>query len=165
MSRFPRLALACLAAALLPGLAHAAAADAAKWGLYAQLAAGGTWAHQLSSGANATARYTWVRPNEELRAEHRLQDGRGLTVETITPGAEPGTLVVMTKEDDAEPTRSVVRLNDDGSAVESFVARNGTQARSTYSMSDADHYRALTEAQVDGEWRGVYASDAVRVAE
>jgi hypothetical protein len=158
-----RLVFAILAAAVLsPSLVHAAAADA-KWGLYADLAAGKTWAHELSSGARATARYTWVRPNEELRAEHRLNDGKAVTVETITIGPEPSTLVVMTKEDDAPATRSVVQLNEDGSATETFVAKSGVNGRSTYSMSDPAHYRAFTEAQVDGEWRGVYASDAVRV--
>ncbi|OYX36781.1 MAG: hypothetical protein B7Y99_00490 [Caulobacterales bacterium 32-69-10] len=164
MSRLSHLAFACLAAALLPGLAHAAAADA-RWGLYAQLAAGGTWAHKLSSGAEAVARYTWVRPNEELRAEHRLQGGQSVTVETITPGAEPGTLTVMTKEDEAAPTRSVVRLNADGTAVETFVASSGVNGRATYRMPDADHYEALTEGQIEGEWREVYASVATRVGE
>lgn len=163
-----RAALAFAAAILLPSLAHAAEANPpkdARWGLYAQLAAGKTWAHELSSGSRATARYSWVRPGEELRAEHRLQGGQSVTIETITPGAEPGTLTVMTKEDDAAPTRSVVRLNADGTATETFVASTGVNGRSTYRMPDPDHYEALTEGQLDGEWKPVYASLATRVAE
>jgi hypothetical protein len=160
MHPVPRFVLAGLAAVLLPGLAHAAAADA-RWGIYGQLAAGGTWMHRLSSGATAVARYSWVRPNEELRAEHRLQGTDRVTIETITPGAEPGTLTVYTQDDDQPAAgRSLVRLQPDGSAVETFVASSGVNGRATYRMTGPGHYEAHTEAEVDGEWREVYASEA-----
>ncbi len=163
MTRTPRLLLACFVAALLPGMAHAVEAGA-RWGLYGQLAAGGAWVHTLSTGGTAIARYTWVRPGEELRAEHQLQGTPLVTVETITPGPEAGRLTISTQENDQPgPTRSVVTLNPDGTAVELFTASNGVSGRATYSLLDADTYRAHTEAQVDGVWREIYSSEATRL--
>ena len=163
MGFVPRFVLAGLIAAVLPGLAHAAEADA-RWGLYGRLAAGGAWVHSLSTGGRAVARYTWVRPGEELRAEHRLEGTPLVTVETITPGAEAGTLAISTQENDqAGPSRSVVTLNPDGSAVELFVASNGVHGRATYSLDGAGAYHAHTEAEVDGVWREVYSSEGARL--
>ncbi len=148
---------------LLFVLALAAASDP-RWGLYAQLAEGGTWVDQLSSGDDSVTRYSWVKPGEELRAEHRLQGTPYVTVETIRPGAKPGTLTISTKENDRDaPTVSTVTLHADGTAVETFVGRTGHPERATYGPVTGDVYRLRTEARIDGVWREIWSSETRRV--
>lgn len=167
MTLFPRrLALvAALAIAALPAFARAADQHA-RWGLYAQLASGGAWVSKLSSGDTSLARYTWVRPGEVLRAEHRLAGTPFVTIETITPGPGADKLTISTKENDRDqPTASVVTLRLDGSAVEIFVGRNGNPERATYGPMGEGVYRARTEAQIGGAWREVWSSEITRLKE
>ena len=158
------LAAALLALVVLPRASRAEEADT-RWGLYAQLA-GGAWLTQLSSGDTSVSRYAWVRPGEVLRAEHRLAGTPYVTVETITPGPRPNTLTITTQENDRDrPTRSVVTLHPDGSAVETFVGRNGNPERATYGPLTAGRYSTQTEAQVAGVWREVWSSEITRLQE
>lgn len=161
-----RLALAALVLAV-PALAPAhlvwAAAPDARWGIYGQLAAGGAWTLKLSSGDTAIARYTWTRPGQELRVEHRLQGTPYVTVETVTLGP-PGKLIISTKENDRDqPTKSEVVLRPDGTAVETFVGRNGNRERATYGPVDKDRYHTRTESEIGGVWREIWSSEATRL--
>ena len=60
-----------------------------------------------------------------------------ITVETITPGPA-GKLTISTKDNDRDaPTVSEVVLRPDGTAVETFVGRNGNPERATDGRSRA----------------------------
>jgi hypothetical protein len=157
-----RLALLAAALAAAPVLAHATEADP-RWGIYGQLAAGGAWELKLSSGDTAIARYTWTRPGQELRVEHRLQGTPYVTVETVTLGP-PGKLVISTQENDRDkPTRSEVVLHPNGTAVETFVGRTGNRERATYGPVDKDRYLTRTESEIGGVWREIWSSEATRL--
>jgi hypothetical protein len=154
--------LGAAGAACLPALARAQDIDPGRWGFYAMLP-GGTWTGRLSSGDTELNHYQWVRPNQVLRAEHRLAGTPFVAVETITPGPKAGQLLILTQENDRdEPTHSLVTLEADGSAVERFVGRTGRPERAIYTPVDDDHYRVSNEVSTDDGWREIWSIDVTR---
>lgn len=163
-----RASLGCLTAlcatAALAATVPAPAAHGERWGLYATLAEN-DWISRIDTGHSALIRYRWTEPGRAMRAEHRVSGTPGATIETITLGAQPNELTVTTTAPgQAEPSVSTVRLNADGSAVETYVGRGGSRQRATYTPDGADRYKAVAETETPGGWRRMWSSEVTRLA-
>jgi hypothetical protein len=82
-------ALLLLGCGLLP--AQAQDADPARWGVYARLAG----SERQAGPDGYRLRWRWIRPNEELAEDYIVpRSGNVSSTNVITPGEQPGTLLV-----------------------------------------------------------------------
>lgn len=131
MTRF--LIFALLAATVVPS-----AAIASAWGTLT-VAAEREWTTEKEPRARVT-KYRWVEPDRVLEARHgfvsRLQFGEAKFADTIQRFVrDPKTGVInvsYTYEDGRAPLKTVIKVESDGSLVETFTDAKGVKKRNTY---------------------------------
>lgn len=146
-----RIAVACLALLLIAGAPNpktkiaasppgGAAADVSlsRWGVLEEIAKR-EWTTEKEPRPRVS-KFRWIEPGRVLEARHgfvsRLQFGEAKfadTVQRFVLDPKSGTInVTYNYEDGRPPLKSVIRIEPDGSAVETFTDAKGVKKRNIY---------------------------------
>lgn len=143
---------------LLMLVASAVAAQTTSWGVFDEMAQR-EWTTEKEPRARVT-KFRWIEPGRVLEARHgfasRLQFGDSKfadTVQRFVLNEKTRAIdVTYTYEDGRPPLKAVIRIQADGTAVETFTDAQGVNFRNTYRTPSLSINNIVREKRQGEAW-------------